>query len=61
MGFPNAAGLYDQNLGLMDQRLALEWVVSSVRCATRADIRLRLVVVYREITSTISAEMRPEL
>jgi carboxylesterase type B len=26
MGFPNAAGLYDQNLGIMDTRLSLEWV-----------------------------------
>lgn len=30
MGFPNAAGLYDQNLGLMDQRLSLEWVRDNI-------------------------------
>jgi len=60
MGFPNAAGLYDQNLGLMDQRLALEWVVSLAWRAAHADIRLRLMVVHRETTSTTSAEMRLE-
>ncbi|KAE8368464.1 chlorogenic acid esterase precursor [Aspergillus caelatus] len=29
-GFPNAAGLEDQNLGLLDQRLAVEWVHANV-------------------------------
>ncbi|KAK5109786.1 hypothetical protein LTR62_006519 [Meristemomyces frigidus] len=30
MGFPNAAGAYDNNLGLMDQRLSLEWVRDNI-------------------------------
>ncbi|KAJ7927057.1 Alpha/Beta hydrolase protein [Mycena leptocephala] len=29
-GFPNAAGLADQNLGLLDQRVALEWVRTNI-------------------------------
>ncbi|PYH84403.1 carboxylesterase [Aspergillus uvarum CBS 121591] len=31
MGFPNAAGLSDQNLGILDQRAALEWVHAHIR------------------------------
>jgi len=30
MGFPNAAGLQSQNLGIMDQRLSLEWVRDNI-------------------------------
>jgi acetylcholinesterase len=30
MGFPNAAGLTQQNLGLMDQRTSLEWVRDNI-------------------------------
>ncbi|KAK5165388.1 uncharacterized protein LTR77_008917 [Saxophila tyrrhenica] len=29
-GFPNAAGLDDQNLGILDQRMALEWVRDNI-------------------------------
>ena len=28
--FPNAAGLNDQNVGLLDQRAALEWVHTNI-------------------------------
>lgn len=31
MGFPNAAGVQDQNLGLLDQRVSLEWVRDNIR------------------------------
>ena len=31
IGFPNAAGLRDQNLGLMDQRASLKWVRDKIR------------------------------
>lgn len=30
LGFPNAKGLAEQNLGLLDQRLALEWVRDNI-------------------------------
>jgi carboxylesterase type B len=30
MGYPNAAGLPDQNLGFLDQRMALEWVEANI-------------------------------
>jgi cholinesterase len=30
LGFPGAPGLPDQNLGLLDQRLAVEWVRDNV-------------------------------
>ncbi|KAL1301936.1 hypothetical protein AAFC00_002395 [Neodothiora populina] len=31
LGFPNAAGLEHNNLGLMDQRLAIEWVQHNIK------------------------------
>ncbi|KAL4789158.1 carboxylesterase [Aspergillus venezuelensis] len=31
LGFPNARGLMSQNLGIMDQRLAVEWVQRNIR------------------------------
>ena len=31
MGFPNAAGVAQQNLGLLDQRKSLEWVRDNIR------------------------------
>lgn len=31
MGFPNAAGIRDQNLGLLDQRVSLEWVRDNIK------------------------------
>lgn len=31
LGFPNAAGVYEQNLGLLDQRKSLEWVRDNIR------------------------------
>ena len=31
MGFPNAAGVSQQNLGLLDQRKSLEWVRDNIR------------------------------
>lgn len=31
MGFPNAAGVHDQNLGLLDQRTSLEWVRDNIK------------------------------
>ncbi len=30
-GFPNAAGLHDQNLGILDQRMAVEWLHANIR------------------------------
>ncbi|OAA62877.1 Carboxylesterase, type B [Niveomyces insectorum RCEF 264] len=30
-GFPNAAGLHDQNLGLLDTRMAVEWLHANIR------------------------------
>ncbi|KAF2713950.1 alpha/beta-hydrolase [Pleomassaria siparia CBS 279.74] len=30
LGYPNARGLVDQNLGLLDQRMALEWVRDNI-------------------------------
>lgn len=31
MGFPNAAGVQHQNLGLLDQRVSLEWVRDNIK------------------------------
>ena len=31
LGFPNAFGVEDQNLGLLDMRVALEWVRDNIR------------------------------
>ena len=31
MGFPNAAGVQSKNLGLMDQRVSLEWVRDNIK------------------------------
>ncbi|KAJ7342471.1 para-nitrobenzyl esterase [Mycena albidolilacea] len=33
-GFPNAAGLSEQNLGLLDQRASLEWVRANIAAGT---------------------------
>ncbi|CAK7217679.1 hypothetical protein SBRCBS47491_003250 [Sporothrix bragantina] len=30
-GFPNAAALQDQNLGILDQRMAVEWLYANIR------------------------------
>ncbi|KAL1898214.1 hypothetical protein Sste5346_003620 [Sporothrix stenoceras] len=30
-GFPNAAGLHDQNLGILDQRMATEWLHANIK------------------------------
>lgn len=43
MGFPNAAGVYDQNLGLMDQRMALEWARDNIVRFSLSSLSLLLI------------------
>lgn len=54
LGFPDAGGIQDQNVGLLDQRLALEWVRDNIAYFGGDPSR---IMIWGQSVSTVSAHV----